>query len=357
MNYFIGCDAHSKSSTFVVVDQNGKETHRCQIPTTEFALLRFVRSIPSPKSLTFEECHLSQWLYTLLKREVDHLIVCNPRYVPRRQGSKNDPQDATHLAQLLRGGFLTPVFHQQSELMELRPLMNAYLDVVTEFGQARNRFKALFLKQAIRLEGVRAYRNVSVIEQLHLSQDQFTARHLRDQILTLETIHKSYLKYFDQLAERIPEIQVLRSIPGIATVRAAYLAAAITHAQRFKNKHHFWAYCELIKLKEISDGVTYRKKGRRANRILKAIFIGAAKSAMQSDEHFKSYYEHLRKNGMNYKVARRTLARLIASIALAAIRNKKEFQGQVILQKIKTLSQQEKNQGSSVLNHDLRSSV
>ena len=56
MEYFIGLDAHSKTSTFVVIDQKGKETHRLQVNTTEFNLLRVVRSIPGPKALIFEEC-------------------------------------------------------------------------------------------------------------------------------------------------------------------------------------------------------------------------------------------------------------------------------------------------------------
>ena len=40
MEYFIGLDAHSKTCTFVVIDQKGKETHRLQVNTTEFNLLR-----------------------------------------------------------------------------------------------------------------------------------------------------------------------------------------------------------------------------------------------------------------------------------------------------------------------------
>ncbi len=38
MNYFIGLDIHSKSSTFAVVDQEGQCVLRREVPTTEKSL-------------------------------------------------------------------------------------------------------------------------------------------------------------------------------------------------------------------------------------------------------------------------------------------------------------------------------
>jgi hypothetical protein len=75
MNYYIGLDAHKSTCTAVVVKENGEQVLRETFDTTEANLLRFLRKIEGKKYLTFEEIYLSQWLYLILKPEVDHLMV------------------------------------------------------------------------------------------------------------------------------------------------------------------------------------------------------------------------------------------------------------------------------------------
>src|ERR1700722_3500695 len=101
MNYYIGIDAHCKTTSAVVIDEKDKIIDRQKFATTEANLLTFVRSIKGKKYLTFEEMHLAQWLYIILKKEVDHLVVCNPVFVANRPGSKDDFPDALHLARQL----------------------------------------------------------------------------------------------------------------------------------------------------------------------------------------------------------------------------------------------------------------
>src|ERR1700692_4405274 len=114
MEHYIGMDAHSKTCTFVVLNGKGQETKTQRINTSESEILKFLGSLKGKKHLTFEECQLSRWLHVLIKDEVDELIVCNRCFIAKRKGTKNDYQDALHLAQQLRGNFLTPVFHEDS---------------------------------------------------------------------------------------------------------------------------------------------------------------------------------------------------------------------------------------------------
>jgi hypothetical protein len=39
MNQYIGLDGHSKTSTFVVLDERGNPLAQCRVPTTEKQLL------------------------------------------------------------------------------------------------------------------------------------------------------------------------------------------------------------------------------------------------------------------------------------------------------------------------------
>ena len=69
--YSIGLDAHSRTSSFVVMDPRGHILMRKRVDTTETEILGVIRSLEGTKALTFEESTLSQWLYVLLKGEVD----------------------------------------------------------------------------------------------------------------------------------------------------------------------------------------------------------------------------------------------------------------------------------------------
>ena len=98
MNYYIGLDGHSSTCTAVVVDEKGEQKLRDTFPTTEANLIHFISKVSGEIHLTFEECTLAQWLYVALVEHVDHLLVCNPVYVAKKQGAKTDYRDALHLA-------------------------------------------------------------------------------------------------------------------------------------------------------------------------------------------------------------------------------------------------------------------
>ena len=78
MMKYIGLDAHISSCSFHVLDSFGKSLDWCELPTNGAMLVKHVKEIEGEKILCFEETGLSRWLYGLLHREVDKLIVCDP---------------------------------------------------------------------------------------------------------------------------------------------------------------------------------------------------------------------------------------------------------------------------------------
>ncbi len=58
MKYYVGLDAHSRTCTAVVVDEQGEIKLRETFNTSESNLLGFLSKIRGEKHLTFEECHL-----------------------------------------------------------------------------------------------------------------------------------------------------------------------------------------------------------------------------------------------------------------------------------------------------------
>jgi transposase len=325
MKHYIGLDAHSASCTFVVVNGNGDITHRAQVKTSEKTLLGFLATLPGEKILTLEESHVSQWLYVLLHEKVDKLIVCNPVYLSKKQGAKNDFSDALHLAQELRGNFLKPVYHDESHWIQLRVLVNGYLDLISEIVRTKNRLKAVFRCEAIDTSDSDFYSSKHRVSELSHEHGQFVAEKLFLQVEHLEHRRAEFKEIFRRNSKTYRPLKNLATIPGIDVVRANIIMAIVCMPHRFKTKYRFYAYCMLVRYIHMSDGRIYGSERIRGRHELKSVFMGAAESAMKSDSSLKLFYEECRKNGLDYRAAKIQVARRIAAAALSILKNNGKF--------------------------------
>jgi transposase len=180
---FIGMDAHSKTCFFVVMNKRGEVSDRRRVETGERKILEYVCSIKGRKALTFEEGVMSQWLYLLLKDEVDELVVCQPQ---EHKGPKNDEIDAREIADLLRVGRLKGVFHMDSELMNLRTLVSGHADLLRVITQEKNRLKALFRHVAIPTDDAKFYKDHKLMFKLPTDTQRYVACTLYEQLDILE---------------------------------------------------------------------------------------------------------------------------------------------------------------------------
>jgi transposase len=309
MEYYIGLDAHSRTCTAVVVDEKGEQKLRATFATTEANLVEFVSKIQGVKHLTFEECTLSQWLYVTLVEHVDHLLVCNPVYVAKKQGAKTDYRDALHLAQELRTGHLKGVYHDESHWIELRVLTNNYLALVDDIVRAKNRLKAVFRRA----------------KELKNPNSRFVAESLYDQIFHLEKLKSEYREKFQKNLKKYKPVRNLTTVPGIDLIRASIITAVVCTPRRFKNKHQFWGYCMLVRHIQISGGRIYGNKRVHGRKELRDVFLGAAESALRGETSLRDYYDALRDRGADHKEAKIATARKIASLCLCLLKNNDTF--------------------------------
>jgi transposase len=326
METYIGLDGHSTTCTFVSMNAQGKLLDESRVPTTESNILRFVRSQKGNRRLVFEESGLSKWLFALLKKEVDELVVCHPGLLGKKQGAKNDRNDALHLANELRCGHVVAVFHEQSELMDLRSLVGGYVDVVREIVRTKNRYKAIFRNEALPTNGKTIYGDEKRIAELSGKVDQFVAKHLFQQISNLESVKATYLKQFEANMKKHPVLKRLDSVPGIDIVRAHVIASIICTGERFRNKHKLWSYAMLVKHIEESDGRVYGKRIHYGRIELKEAFLGIAETAIaRGTSSLRKHYERLRTKGTDHADSKLSVARKVAAICLMILKKKVEY--------------------------------
>src|SRR3984893_13069177 len=174
---YIGMDVHTETISIAVLNSSGKLVMECTIETKASTILQFFQGVSGSLYVTFEEGTWAAWLYDLLKPQVTELVVCNPRKnALLKEGSKSDRIDARKLAELLRNGSLSAVYHGEHGLRMLKELSRSYLTISKDLGRVMNRLKALYRKKTDRM--------------LSVLQDQPVLRNISDEDLETDLLVK-----------------------------------------------------------------------------------------------------------------------------------------------------------------------
>ena len=312
--------------------------------------LQFSRGVRGTVHVTLEEGTCAAWLHDLLKPHVTQVLVCDPRKNALiKAGNKSDRIDARKLADLLRTGLLSPVYHGENGVRTLRELARSYLALTRDTTRVMNRLKALYRSWAIPCAGQRVYapryrsewlgkiREAGVHRRAEIYYQQLDAlRSLREQVRR------------DLLAEgrKHSAMSLLRQVPSIGPIRAVLLIALMQTPHRFRTKRQLWAYSGLA-LKTSTSGEYRIVKGRlkrskkflairglntNHNHDLKNIFKGAATRAAAVPGPFQEFHAGLVVRGMKPTMARLTLARKIAAITLIVWKKGVRFDAEYLKQ-------------------------
>src|SRR5664279_2762002 len=331
---YVGLDVHRDTISVAVLNAEGKLMMQSVIATHASAILDFFRGLRGTLHVTFEEGTHSGWLYDLLVRRVAQLVVCNPRKnALLKAGNKSDAIDARKLAELLRAGMLSPVYHGQNSTAAVKHLGRSYAALPEDTPRFLGRLKALYPGQAIACAGKKPYgsrHREEWLAQLADSGLQRRARRLYQELDLLQQLRREARRDLILECRKHNETKLLRTVPWLGPIRVALLIGRVQTPHRFRTKRQFWTYCGLgLETRDsgeyrVVNGQIERKKkpvfirglNWNHNHDLKNLFKSAATTASGSDGPFRPFYENLLKKGMRAEMARLTLARKIAAITL-----------------------------------------
>src|SRR6202163_2927443 len=289
---YIGMDVHKETISIAVRNPSGKLVMECVIETKASTILQFFQGLSGSLQVTFEEGTWAAWLYDLLKPHVTELVVCNPRKTALlKDSSKSDRIDARKLAELLRNGSLSSVYHGENGIRTLKELSRSYLTISKDLGRVMNRIKALYRSWAILCAGTQVYAPRYRSEWLSKIREAGVRRRAElyyQQLDALRFLRQQARKELLAEARKHSATKLLRQIPGIGPLRAAQLVALLQTPHRFRTKRHLWTYSGLAW--ETHDSAQYvfaqgqlqrskkpqQLRGLNANHDLKNIFKGAA---------------------------------------------------------------------------------
>jgi transposase len=340
---YVGLDVHQSTISVAVLDEDGKLIMHSVLATNATAILDFVRGLRGTMHLTLEEGTYSAWLYDLLAPRVARVVVCDPRQnALLRAGNKSDKIDARKLAELLRAGLLSPVYHGQSSTMTLRHLGRSYAALTEDTTRTMGRLKSLYRGQAIPCAGKKLYgqrHRPEWLAQLTQAGMHRRAELLYQQLDVLQSLRREAKRELLIESRKHDAVKLLRTVPFLGPIRAALLIARVQTPHRFRTKRQFWAYCGLALETRSSadygfqDGQLVRRKkpvfvrglNVNHNHDLKNLFKSAATTASAMASPFHPFYEGLLAKGIVPAMARLTLARKIAAITLCVWKKGEPF--------------------------------
>jgi transposase len=341
MQRYIGLDVHAASTTFAIVGENGKRLGTHVVETNGQALVERLKTIPGTKHVCLEEGTQSAWVYEILKPHAEEVVVA---MVLDSRGQKNDQDDAFNLAEQLRTGAIKKrVFKEVGAYMKLRELGRTHAMIVQDVVRVQNRIKSMYRSRGVPVSGKTLY-SIEGREPLLPRLPKSTraaAMTLYAQYDAVQAIRKQAEKDLVAEAQRHPISRVLATCPGLGPIRVAQLVPIVVSPTRFRTKRQFWSYCGLGIVMRSSSDWTQNKSGTwdrvkvaktrglnlNHNRVLKNIFKGAATVVIgqMKKEPLHHDYQRIVAAGTKPTLAKLTLARKIAAIALSMWKSEEEY--------------------------------
>lgn len=342
MDRYIGLDVHAASTTVAIVGPTGKRLKEQVLETNGKALIEALKIVSGRRHVCLEEGAQAEWLHEILKPHVEEIVVAK---VEGSRGPKSDRKDAFALAELLRTDSLkVRVFKDVGAFGALRDACRVHLMITGDVVRTKNRIKALFHSRGIPTDGTvySVGQRATWLAQLPTIKRE-PAEALYDELDKQEQLKSLCEKRLICEARRHPFARKLETLPGFGPVRAAQLMAVTITPHRFRTKRQFWSYCGLgIVMRSSSDWVrgpdrrwvraklaTTRGLNVNHNHIAKQVLKAAATTAAaQPTTPLGLQYQRLLDSGTKPNLAKLTIARRLAAIALAMWKHGEEYKPQ-----------------------------
>jgi transposase len=220
----VGIDLGDRFSHYCVLNQEGEVVEEGRMRTNEESFrLHFAGE--ARQRVVMESGTHSPWVSRLLKQLGHQVIVANARKVRAiwENESKSDRQDAEMLANLGYSNpkLLAPIHHRSQERQRDLNLLRARDTLVRARTMLINSVRGLVKSDGGRLPRCAADYFASRVAAAVPSELGGAVEPLLQQITALTLQIRGLDQKIEKLAERYPEIRVLRTAPGVGPVIAA----------------------------------------------------------------------------------------------------------------------------------------
>jgi transposase len=276
----MGIDVGDRYSHLCLVDEEGEVVERERVRSTEAAFRRHFADAPRLR-IALECGTHSPWMSRLLKQLGHQVIVANARKIPTitESESKNDGRDAEQLALMaaFNPKLLSPLEHRSLARQQDLNLIQARAILVKARTMIVNALRGLVKSAGGRLpacstKALPARAPLAIPPALAA-----VAGPLIEQVARLNAQIDAMDEQIEKLAEKYPEIALLRSAPGIGPVVASAYVLTLDRPDAVPSSRSAGAFLGLRPGQSQSgDSDPQRRITRTGNTYLRCLLVQSA---------------------------------------------------------------------------------
>jgi len=306
----IGCDYHPSVQQIAWVD---KETGECG----ERRLKHRAEAEQFYRELKWKQVRVgieatghSRWFERLLAELNFEIWIGDPAQIraKRVRKQRNDRFDAQHILKLLLEDTFPRIWVPTPENRDLRQLVWHRHRLVGMRTRVMNQLQAVAMNEGIRRKkGLWSEKGRQQLESLSLMP--WTTRRRQELLQLLDRFDPNIdelSQAIEQEAERMPEVKLLMTHPGVGPITALTFVLVIGRPERFACGKQVASYLGLIPCEESSaEHWRLGHISKQGNKLLRFLLGQSAQSVARCEEQWHRQYAHLsmRRNKLIAKVA------------------------------------------------------
>ena len=251
-------------------------------------LLQFIANLPRCL-IGMEACPGSQHFARAFQSHGHEVRLIAPRFIkPYIKGQKNDFNDAAAIAEAVTRPTMRFVVPKSNDQLDLQAIHRVRDRLVGERTAVINQIRAFLIEYGLPVKEGRAALRRNLASMLEDAQNglsgkmrQLIAR-LREHWQQLELQIDQCMQEIELLVSRNEDCRRLVSIPGIGSLGATALVAAVGNATTFRKGRELAAWLGLVPRQWSTGGKpTLLGIGKRGNSYVRRLFIHGARSVLQ----------------------------------------------------------------------------
>ena len=294
MNPIIGCDAHRRYSLFAVLNTSTLSAEQTRVNHQTGAIKEFLSAFPAGTPVALETVGNYYWIVDEIEQAgcVPLLAHAAKAKVIMGNINKTDKLDAQGLATLIHLGSLPTVWLPPGEIRDERELHRTRMALSKVRTALKNRIHATLAKYALNTS---AHSDIFVgkgrawLDRTTQKLPPETGRCVDQELDLLDATMGQVAKLEKRIRGRIeftPDMQRLKTIPGIGDILAIVIEREVGTVDRFPAAGYLAAYAGVVPKVHSSGGKTrFGRMRKQANNYLKWAFIEAANVVVAHRHH------------------------------------------------------------------------
>jgi transposase len=316
MQYFIGCDMHTRFQMVAWIDAETGEIRVRRLEHEGKEVEKFYAQFARGTVVGVEATFPALWFERLLGQVGHELWVGDAARIRASEirYQKTDARDAELLLDLLRSGRFPRIWVPSAEERDLRQLLVHRMKQVRTRTQVKNQLHALAISQGM-CRRSKLWSQKGRKEFASLALLPWAARRrkeLLEQFDRLDATVRELDRAGEEAGRTYSDVALLRSHPGVGGVVSLAFVLTVGPAERFPNSRSLVSYCGLNP-REHSSGGRQRLGAisKQGNSMMRWLLVEAGQTAARLDPRLRRTYQRL-KNRRHSAVAKVAIARRLA---------------------------------------------